>query len=352
MSCYLRITSGKIGGDSVGYAEFNSEGGNMDDYSNGDDYYSIGDDNVAYTGSNSEEGDLDDWWTDPSTIYISNFSDFNSPGLEPFEIAPLRWKNNSKIVTSTSFEIGIPLSVINRMRDYCDSEGITELFQRLMKDPMDVNTNKVLKLNRTNWYIKRPSPEWDSNSHWLEPADENANVDYQNMLFKDDFYSILDSIGNFLGLDGIYVNNLTFMAVSYCYGDSFPHYDFNHSNGKAFVFIFHLQEAKNAPPELLVFSQYEKTKDGVKKGGVYKYNENRAIMLGDQSLHATAPCDYRETSEMRLSATVYFFDVNEDNVDGILEDFDQYYPPKESLDSDYLLKRSGIHWKKLIHDEI
>jgi len=303
-----------------------------DDYSKEEDDYSSIVDFFEHTGLKNP---------DPS-----HFNEFDLSDLKPFEITPLKWKNSLEKVSSTSFEIGVPLSILNRMRDYCDSRGITQLFRNLMSDPMDVDTDKVLNLNGTLWYIQRPSKKWESNSHWLEPADEVAEKDYQNMLFQDDFYRFLDSIGNFLGLDGIYVNNLTFMAVSYCDKNTFPHMDFSDSKGKAFVFIFHLEEAKNADPELLVFSEY-----GSRKGGWYKYNKNRAIMLGDKSYHATAPCDYRDTGEMRLSATVYFFDVNEDNVDGILEDFDQFYPPGE-IDRDYLLERSGIHWTKPDHDEI
>jgi len=308
-----------------------------------------------YSGEDDVLVEDRDWfnWLGVKNPDLSHSSDFQSPNLKPFDIVPLKWKNNAELVTSTSFEIGVPSSLINRMRDFCDNIGITQLFRNLMIDPMETyninndNYHKVLNLNGTNWYVQRPPSKWESNSHWLEPAGEEAEKAYQEMLFHDDFYSILDSIGNALGLDGIYVNNLTFMAVSYCENNTFPHFDFGNSDGKGFVFIFHLVEAKNADPELLVFSQY-----GSRKGGWYKYNENLAIMLGDTSLHATAPCDYRETGEMRLSATVYFFDVNEDNVDGIMADFQQYYPPIDSLSREFLLQRSGIHWKKSDHDEI
>ena len=65
-----------------------------------------------------------------------------------------------------------------------------------------------------------------------------------------------------LCLDGIYVNNLTFMAVSYCdkkYLFTFGFYLFKSEN---FCFIFHLEEAKNADTELLVFSEYSSMEGG------------------------------------------------------------------------------------------
>jgi len=305
---------------------------------------------VNYVDSEEEddsEGD-DDFFIVPD---LSHFSDFDSSTLDAFEIAPLLWKSNLEIVSSTSYEIGIPSSLMNRMRDYSNSRGITQLFRNLMSDPMDANTEKNFKMlcptcaNPNLWHVTRPA-QMRSNSHWLEPGDEETEKDYQNMLLQDDFYRMLDSIGTYLGLDGIYVNNITFMAVSYCDTGTYPHVDFSNSDKKAFNLIFHLEEAKNANPELIVFPEY----GNPRKGGSYKYNENRGIFLGDTATHATAPCDYRETGEMRVSATVYFFDANEDNVDGIMEDFDQYYPSE--VDRDYILKRSGIHWREPNHDEI
>ena len=45
---------------------------------------------------------------------------------------------------------------------------------------------------------------------------------------------------------------------------------------------------------------------------------------------------------MRLAATIYIADVTEENVDNILKQYTQAYPPD---DRDLLLSWAGRHWK-------
>lgn len=45
-----------------------------------------------------------------------------------------------------------------------------------------------------------------------------------------------------------------------------------------------------------------------------------------------------------MAATVYIADIKESNVNNIMEDFTQAYPPKG--DVDFLLERAGSHWKR------
>ena len=130
--------------------------------------------------------------------------------------------------------------------------------------------------------------------------------------------------------------HLTFIAVSYC-EEAYPHHDFVDTNGKAFNMIIPLEIVKEANPELIVQSSCSRY------DGEYKYTYGKAIMLGDNAIHATAACDYTSTGEMRMAATIYLADMNEDNLDGIIKEFTQYYPPK---DRQFLLKQKGMHWKK------
>lgn len=61
-----------------------------------------------------------------------------------------------------------------------------------------------------------------------------------------------------------------------------------------------------------------------------------------QAFHATSAVDYRFQKEMRLAATVYIADVNEQNVRAIQDQYTQAYPPK---DPELLLSWSGRHWR-------
>jgi hypothetical protein len=67
-------------------------------------------------------------------------------------------------------------------------------------------------------------------------------------------------------------------------------------------------------------------------------------MMGDGAMHATSACDYRWNKEMRLAATVYIADVNEQNYESIMDHYTQAYPPND--DVDLLLSWIGRHWKK------
>lgn len=77
--------------------------------------------------------------------------------------------------------------------------------------------------------------------------------------------------------------------------------------------------------------------------GRYRYEYDVASMMGDDSMHASSACDYRTTKEMRMAATVYIADVNEDNVERIVSDYTQAYPP---ADPEMLLGWAGRHWRK------
>lgn len=65
--------------------------------------------------------------------------------------------------------------------------------------------------------------------------------------------------------------------------------------------------------------------------------------MGDGCVHATSACDYRHLKKMRLAATIYVADVNEENVGNILNEYTQEYPPQ---DRELLLQWSAKHWKK------
>lgn len=65
-------------------------------------------------------------------------------------------------------------------------------------------------------------------------------------------------------------------------------------------------------------------------------------MSTTQAFHGTSAVDYRVNKEFRLAATVYISDVNEENVNAILSQYTQVYPPKDPA---LLLSWAGSHWK-------
>ena len=53
--------------------------------------------------------------------------------------------------------------------------------------------------------------------------------------------------------------------------------------------------------------------------------------------------DYRLQKDMRLAATIYIAEVTPENVDSIMADYTQKFPPD---DKDLLLSWAGRHWKR------
>ena len=175
--------------------------------------------------------------------------------------------------------------------------------------------------------------------HWISPANQETQDDYLNMLLgdKSDFYQVLNDLGTKLNLNGLVAYHLTFIAVSKC-TQGYIHSDFQGVNGKAFNIIIPIQTAQNSKEELYVQddTDYEYIAS-------YKYKLNEGIALGDYAYHATAPCDYTSSEEMRLAATIYVADVDRENVERIMVDYTQYYPP---VDEEYLMSIAGLHWRR------
>jgi hypothetical protein len=64
--------------------------------------------------------------------------------------------------------------------------------------------------------------------------------------------------------------------------------------------------------------------------------------MGDDAYHATSAVDYQGIRQMRMAATVYVADIGEDNIDNIMSDYTQHYPPSDR--PDLLLAMAGSHW--------
>lgn len=271
--------------------------------------------------------------------------------LKPNEIAPLHWyvtsndpnDTENKIVTPYALQIGLPQNLQSILLKYCQDNGIIQTFHDLLyENPIDVGANEIRKINNKDWFIQRTDERWNSNMHWISPADKITQDDYLNMLMNapenDSFYQVLNAIGNKLDMDGLVAYHLTFIGVSKC-DKGYLHNDFEDVDGKAFNIIIPIITVDDGPEELYiqddVYPQYISS---------YKYKLNECIAIGDSAYHATAPCDYTSEEKMRIAATIYVADVNEDNVDNIMAYYTQYYPP--NADKEFLLNISGMHWKK------
>lgn len=135
---------------------------------------------------------------------------------------------------------------------------------------------------------------------------------------------------------------MTFIAVSNSI-KGYMHYDVTETGAKTFNVIVPLILANETGPELDIQSYWPDEDDGEYKTGRYRYEYDVAPMNGDDAMHASSACDYRTTKEMRMAATIYIADVNDDNVEEIMAQYTQAFPPN---DRDLLLSWAGRHWKK------
>lgn len=268
-----------------------------------------------------------EWYNTKSNIKQSSFSP------EENNISHVYDRRTNKVITPNALQIKFPSELTNAMMEYCNKRGITKLFRELVTDkPLDVGTDDIRTLstgeeNGTNthraidWLIQRPEKHWNSNMHWISPPDETTQDDYLNMLFQNGFNDVLADLGEYLNMDGLVAYQLTFIGVSYC-EKGYMHHDFSSVQNKAFNIIIPLvcssmSHTDASDAELLLQDDTDYSKDYG-----YKYVKDVGIAVGDNAIHATAPCDYRDNpGEMRMAATVYVADVNEDNVESIVSIF-------------------------------
>jgi len=282
-----------------------------------------------------------DKWT---TVDRKPLGDFVASPLEPGKVAPFRWEDTGEIVTPFAFRLGLDKRVREVLLDYCNRMGITDIFRHVTIDnnPLKVEQNQLVRIHGYKWYLQRPDSVWRSNLHWLSPADNDCHQNYLQALSLAGFNDTLKSIGESLGLKSIVVFHVTFIAVSIS-TKGYMHFDVTGTGGKAFNVIIPLILANETGPELdLQDSKRSREGEGELKVGRNRYEYDVATVLGDDAYHATSAVDYRVHKQFRMAATVYVAEVNEDNVDAIVNDFTQPFPP---ADRDLLLQWSGQHYR-------
>lgn len=179
--------------------------------------------------------------------------------------------------------------------------------------------------------------KWNSNSHWLNPTDEKAHDQFLRVLGDGGFDVVLDAIGRHFGLETLTLYSVGFFVVNHC-EDGWMHDDFNDVDGKAFNVLIPLNLANKSASQVLVESR-----DDSNVIAAVDYQYDVAVGVGDNTRHAAGNCDYRENGEVRLMATLYLADINENNVKSIVKHYTDPFPPATV---DYLLKWRGLHWKK------
>ena len=275
-----------------------------------------------------------------------DMGDFILPNLAPLQMENVRWSSSGDVVAKNAYLIGLDPHLRNVLLNYCDKMGITESFRDITYrgNSLDVESDAPVEFGGLDWLIQRPPPIWNSNMHWISPRDEKTQEDYLRVLSAGGFDAVLQKIGEFFKFEGLVAYHLSFLGVSYC-SDGYHHKDIGETGGKAFNLLIPLILVDGTEPEFeLVQDGSDYDEDGDIAAGRLRYQYDTGVMVGDWAFHATSATNYRSQRQMRLAASVYIADVNEDNIKSIMSEYTQQYPPRDK--PEVLLNMAGTHWKK------
>eukprot|EP00978_Attheya_sp_CCMP212_P025674 scaffold83052_cov59-Attheya_sp.AAC.1 len=264
--------------------------------------------------------------------------DFILSPLKHGQLAPIRRKKDAQVVSPWTFRVGMEKRVRHVLLDYAEQMGILDLLQYTTFKGNSIEPSTVAKVQMgdgQNWHLQRPRSDWGANMQWFWPGDEAAHNHYLQALSLAGVDGILKDIGEYLGMEGIFVFHLEFMGVSHATHGTL-HTDMEDTANKTFNIIIPLITMNNTSPELDVAES-----DDSQGAGRYKYEYNVGVMLGDESFHGTAAVDNRD--EIRLMACIYLADVTEENASNVKYKLDLYeWPP---FGGSFMKKWAGRHWK-------
>ena len=255
--------------------------------------------------------------------------------LQPNEMGHVAFHNGTRL-TDYLYAIGFAPRLRETLYAFVEKNGILKAFQDMEKNPLDEGKSSTKAMQDGLWHVQRPDDRWHSNMHWIIPAEEKTQLQFLTALGDGGFDDSLDAIGKHLNMEGIVCYHFMFIAVTNC-SQGYMHQDFHATNGKGFNLIIPLLLKEDSVPELDVWVDETEATIGL------KYQYDMGFMLGDDAYHGTSAIDYTGTGKMRMMATVYLADINEDNVDAIMNAYTQEYPPASRS---RLLAQRGEHWRK------
>jgi len=257
---------------------------------------------------NAPEGMFPDAWSRRNNTNMTVLSENMAPG----QIDKMKLMESGEEFANFAYTLGLPTKITETLLEYCNKMGITDRFRQLLYTKAhEPSVGTFETFNELEWFVQRPHDYWNSDMHWISPANAEAHDDYLRVLGEAGFDEILDIIGKNFAWEGLVCFHVTFIGVSQC-EDGYVHYDFHDTGGKGFNIIMPLILVNGSKPELDMHSD-----DGESFVGSYKYRHNIAPLMGDNAFHATSAINYTSAKEFRMAATVYVADVHEWNVNNI-----------------------------------
>ena len=279
--------------------------------------------------------------------------EFANHRLRANEIRAIQWSSQhekapEKVVAEYAYEMGIDPDLTAKMLELCQQDGILDEARRLTAggESMTRREHETKIFGGHKWCVQCPDFFVNSNMHWISPASRAAHDKFLRVLSEGGFDKTLQAIGTHLGVDQLTVHQLTLLCISKCEKGEI-HVDSERTGGKVVNLLLPLQLPKEiTEPELNIADDHvykDEKGDDVIDIGSYKYDQNTAVLFGDNAKHATAEVDYTPSGEFRFMASVLIGEVNKDNIWEVEKNFaeNSYRPTKKKM-----LDTSLSHWNK------
>lgn len=301
----------------------------------------------------------------------------------PCEFSLMKWEDDQSVVDPFAAQVGLPNALVPAIKAFAHQLGIFDIVRDfLYKRPCKPNGGRFYQVenpfasperkdgelnNRSSsadakddmlWYAQRPGSEWQSDMHWLGPADERTHEITIRMLLQGGLSHVLDAIGrHYDHLDGLFVQGVGFLAVSHC-ETGYMHTDFKNVEGKVFNLLIPVYSPPSAGPELKLSGKKKRRRvsneqpsdddrvaiedDDVTTN--IKYDANYGVLVGDGTWHGTRECDHRPDDDVRIVLSIYLADVTEGNIENLSYDDTAIFPVPEV--QDWLWAQQGRHWTR------
>jgi len=243
--------------------------------------------------------------------------------LAPGEMAPLTFRHIRRSIQGEAYTIALPVQLLEEFQAYIRNDGMMELAQKLLykEKRLGEGEHKIHTLNDgMKWGAMNTG--WESNTDmiWLDPADEECFESLLSVLRRGGFDVILESVGRKFNLDSLMIQGIGAIFLSHFDHDEEyrqMHVDIPGSQGTFYNVVVPIHIPQEGA-KLYVGDDQD--------WEALQMRQNLGTLVGGNTLHGSAECDYRETGGFRLSFAIYLADVSEENLKLIASDSTSLWP--------------------------
>jgi hypothetical protein len=273
-------------------------------------------------------------WLDQEQL-VMDYPDWDIQQLQPSEISSARLTTGQKVGGMID-RIGLPIGFADTMQQWAVDYGLVEILHDyiLGSKILPVDGEERLMINGAVWWMKRFEKEWESDMHYMTADDDLSHHQFMTALHEAGYGDVLMALGQKYGHQSLTCYYPSLIAISHC-TEAYMHTDSEHFGN--YNLIFPIVQANTSTAELVLGN------DNHDYYIPYRYEREHAVVLGKLGLHGSAPCDYRDTKQMRIVISIYMADfMDEQLLDDVVEDWQN--PPYPNDDVRRHIFMTNQHW--------